>query len=131
MADRYVNSNIVFQCAKLKDATNKQALRDWIMALEYDYHQLPQPALSIFLDVPLNAVEKSLSKLRKGEDRAYLKGKRDIHESSLSFQKKVRQEYLDLVKHQKDFVRITCYDEKGAFFSPEHIHAKIVEKLGV
>lgn len=129
VADRYVNSNIVFQCAKLKTAAEKAELRDWIMEFEYDYHQLPKATLSLFLDVPFDAVEKSLTNVREGEDRAYLKGKKDIHESSLSFQEKVRREYLDLVKIQKDFVRVKCYDEEGQFLSPEQIHKKILQQL--
>jgi dTMP kinase len=35
LVDRYVISNIAFQCAKLKSPEEKQKLNDWIIRLEY------------------------------------------------------------------------------------------------
>jgi len=129
IADRYVNSNIAFQCAKLDDPKEKIALREWILDMEYQYYKIPRPAVSLYLDVPFQAVAKSLSEQRAGDDRAYLKGKTDIHEADLAFQEKVRQEYLTMVATQEDFHLITCADEKGQFLSPEEIHRRILEFL--
>ena len=50
--DRYVYSNVAYQCAKIGDAASRERLRDWIVGLEYDYHKIPQPDVSLFLDVP-------------------------------------------------------------------------------
>ncbi len=129
IADRYVNSNIAFQCAKCKDPVEKEALRNWILEFEFEFHKLPKPTCSLFLDVPFKAVKKSLTNTREGDDRNYLDGKKDIHESSLDFQESVRQEYLTLIDLQNDFHKIKCYDQDGAFLSPEQIHKEIKKKL--
>ena len=131
IADRYVNSNIAFQCAKLNDNAEKKKLREWILNMEYRYYKIPRPAVSLYLDVPFKAVKKSLSKEREGEDRNYLKGKKDIHEADLRFQEKVRQEYLTMVESQEDFHLIKCTDEAGEFLNPDKIHEKILEFLGL
>ena len=36
LLDRYVFSNIAFQCAKIPDKSKQEALKDWIIKLEYD-----------------------------------------------------------------------------------------------
>jgi len=131
IADRYVNSNIAFQCAKLNDESEKIALREWILNIEYNYYKIPRPVVSLYLDVPFKAVQKSLSKERKGKDRDYLNGKKDIHEADLSFQEKVRQEYLKMVKNQVDFHLIQCTDDQGNFLPPDKIHHKILEFLSL
>lgn len=131
IADRYVNSNIAFQCAKLTDESEKKALKEWILNIEYNYYKIPRPMVSLYLDVPFKAVQKSLTKEREGEDRDYLKGKQDIHEADLSFQEKVRQEYLKMVENQADFHLIQCTDDAGDFLPPNKIHHKILEFLGL
>ena len=131
IADRYVNSNIAFQCAKLTDETEKTALREWILNIEYSYYKIPRPKVSLYLDVPFKAVKKSLTKEREGADRDYLNGKKDIHEADLSFQEKVRQEYLKMVENQEDFHLIKCTDDQGEFLPPDKIHHKILEFLGL
>ncbi len=125
IADRYVNSNIAFQCAKLTSAPQKQQLKKWILEFEYMHNQLPRPAFSLFLDVPFAAIKRSLNNQREGDDRAYLQGKSDIHEDSLDLQEKVRQEYLQMVQEQADFDLIRCADESGNYLPPEQIHEAI------
>jgi len=129
IADRYVNSNIAFQCAKLDDPKEKIALREWILDMEYQYYKIPRPVVSLYLDVPFQAIARSLSQQRDGADRDYLQGKADIHEANLDFQEKVRQEYLEMVVTQEDFHLITCADDQGQFLPPEEIHGKILEFL--
>ena len=70
LLDRYVYSNIAYQCAKLKDTSAKARLRDWIFNTEYGDFGLPVPDLNLFLDVPIGFVEKSLSQHREGSDRS-------------------------------------------------------------
>ena len=52
LLDRYVISNIAFQCAKLHDENDRIRLKEWILNFEYNYNKLPVPDLNIFLDVP-------------------------------------------------------------------------------
>ena len=131
IADRYVNSNIAFQCAKLKNKKARQDLKNWILHFEYDYHRIPKPDLNIFLDVPFEFTKRKLSGTRKGDDRRYLKGQNDIHEKSLDFQKEVREIYLEISKFDPTFIRIDCSDGDGGILSPEEIFAKIVDRLKI
>jgi len=127
--DRYVYSNIAFQCAKINDAMKRQALKDWIMYLEFDYYHIPKPDLNIFLDVPFDFTRNNLSATRKGDDREYLKGMKDIHEDNLIFQLKVRDMYLWQVKENKDFKLINCVNEEGGMKSPADIFAEVLDKI--
>ena len=111
--DRYVYSNIAFQCAKLPDEAEAAALRDWIFALEYEYYDIPRPTLNLFLDVPISFVDAKLKINRKGGDRAYLEGKADIHEADIRFQMKVRDHYLDQCRRDPQFIRIDCSGPDG------------------
>lgn len=46
--DRYVYSNIAYQCAKLDSESEKEKLRKWILDLEFGYYKLPRPSLNVF-----------------------------------------------------------------------------------
>jgi dTMP kinase len=129
--DRYVYSNIAFQCAKITDETKRQALKDWIMHLEFDYHHIPKPDLSLFLDVPFDFTRDNLSATREGDDRDYLLGRKDIHEDDLTFQQKVREMYLWQVRDNRDFKLINCADEKGGMKLPAEIFSEILEKIKI
>lgn len=129
LADRYVNSNIAFQCAKIEDKTEKEKLKQWIWAFEYNYNQLPLPFLSFFLDVPFDFITRSLSGERKGNERDYLKGVQDIHEKSFILQKNVYSEYKQLLQEQGNFVRIDCCNENKGINSPEYINELIMSNL--
>lgn len=131
LADRYVNSNIAFQGAKLKDENEKVNLKNWILDYEYNYNQLPVPFVSIFLNVPLSSVKNSLENIRDGEDRAYLNGKEDIHENDFSFQEKVYLEYKNMVAEQEKFFEINCKDESGNFLDKKLINQLIISHLNL
>lgn len=128
--DRYVYSNMAFQGAKIKEKKEKLALVDWLKKLEYEYYKIPPPELSIFLDVPFSFTTQNLKNQRKGENRSYLKGKKDIHEADLNFQEQVRQEYLHLIKNDEQFICINCYNEQDKkMLAAEQIFLKIIEVL--
>ena len=111
LADRYVYSNIAYQCAKISDEISREALQKWILHTEYDYFKIPKPDLTLFLDVPFRHVEQKLKEVRSGNDRSYLKGKEDIHESSLILQQQVREIYRSQEKFDKHFITIDCGDD--------------------
>ncbi len=129
LLDRYVYSNMAFQGAKFNKPEEKQELKQWIEHLEYEYHNIPKPILSIFLRMPFDFVSRKLADTRKGSDRTYLDGKDDIHESSLEFQENVEKEYLQLVEENNDFHLINCFDKNGKTLSPEEIHQKVLALL--
>ena len=121
LLDRYVYSNVAYQCAKIADTEEREALRKWILDTEYRQFELPVPDLNIFLDVPIGFVEKKLENPRGGSDRDYLEGGSDIHEADIQFQKRVREVYLDQCRKDTDFVRIDCSDAYGAMLPPDAI----------
>ena len=125
LLDRYVYSNIAYQCAKLPDANERTALRDWIFETEYGPFGLPRPDLNIYLDVPISFVEQNLKGSREGEDRSYLDGSRDIHEGSMRFQKTVRDLYLAETERDSSFIRVDCSDASGAMLPPDGIFSRI------
>ncbi|GHT89116.1 thymidylate kinase [Bacteroidia bacterium] len=128
LADRYVNSNIAFQCAKIESTPEKEKLKNWILDFEFNYHHLPVPYKSFFLDVSFEFIVKSLSNERSGSDRDYLNGKQDIHEESLLLQQNVYNEYKQLLKEQADFIPIDCC-KNGHRLPPELINEIIVNNL--
>lgn len=125
LLDRYVYSNIAYQCAKLKDAEEAERLREWIFNTEYINFELPKPDLNIFLDVPISFVESKLTSNRGGEDREYLEGAQDIHEADIEFQKRVRAMYQRQCELDPAFIRIDCSDEYGNMLPPNSIFEKI------
>ncbi len=127
--DRYVYSNVGFQCAKLPAGEERDRLADWIVNLEFGHNALPRPDLSLFLDVPFAFTERKLSELREGDDRDYLQGGQDIHEASLQLQQDVRSVYLASAAKDPSLRVVDCSDASGAMESPEGIFAKIREEL--
>ena len=127
--DRYVHSNIAFQCAKIKDQTAKSELKDWILDFEFNHNDLPQPHLSFFLDVPFHYIEQSLKKSRTGVDRDYLNGKTDIHEASLDLQRNVLQEYRSLIAEEPSFYNVNCFSSNEKWLPPNEIHNSIYDKI--
>jgi dTMP kinase len=131
LADRYVMSNVAFQCAKLDTAKQKQDLKEWIFNLEYVHYGIPRPDLNIFLDVPFEFTSEKLGKERSGNGRDYLNGKPDIHEANLEFQKKVRDVYLDQAISEESLSLIACYDENHKMRGPDDIFKRILTLLEI
>lgn len=127
LLDRYVYSNIAYQCAKLSDKDEAETLREWIFNTEYGDFGLPRPDLNIFLDVPIGFVEQKLNSARGGDDREYLNGAQDIHEADIEFQKRVREIYRRQCELDPKFIRIDCSDEYGMMMPPGAIFAKVKE----
>ena len=125
LLDRYVYSNIAYQCAKLSDPTERENLRKWILTTEYSDFGLPKPDLNIFLDVPIAFVESRLESARTGSDREYLHGSQDIHEADIEFQKQVQAIYRRQVDLDPNFIRIDCSDEAREMLPPDRIFEKV------
>ena len=129
IVDRYVYSNIGYQCAKIADKEARLCLNDWILNLEYEVNKIPRPDVSLFLDVPFAFTEKRLTEQREGDDRSYLNGAADIHEQSLSLQQRVREVYIESAERDSELVVVDCSNAEGAMASPEEIFARIEEKI--
>lgn len=127
--DRYVYSNVAFQCAKVDDPIRRAELKSWIMSVEYDNFAIPRPDLSLFLDVPFEFTARKLSGTRTGADRGYLKGKGDIHEDSLALQRRVRDVYLQSAAEDELFEVIDCSTPDGRMAPATMIGDKIWQRI--
>ncbi len=127
--DRYVYSNVSYQCAKLPAGGERRRLFRWILDLEFGHNALPRPDLQLFLDVPFSFTERKLSVARAGEDRAYLQGADDIHESSLALQRRVREVYLEAAASDPLLRVVDCGDARGCMASEETVFARILDAL--
>ncbi len=126
LVDRYVLSNIAYQCAKLNEG--KQELKDWILDLEYSHNDSPRPDVTLFLDVPFKFTAAKLSEERSGDDRNYLQGKQDIHEASLTFQEQVREVYTS--HSEENYHIVECADmQTGEMLSIDAISQKITDVI--
>ncbi len=129
VVDRYVYSNIGYQCAKVEDAAKRSELREWILETEYVHFAIPRPDISLFLDVPFEFTKARLGEQREGDDRSYLKGGSDIHESSISLQESVRRVYLESAVLDQDLRVVNCSASDGQMASPQQIFERICEQL--
>lgn len=129
LTDRYVYSNIAYQCAKLADEKEKEKLYNWIFEMEYNYFGIPKPDINIFLDVPFEFTRNKLQEQRIGDERDYLKGKTDIHEENLDFQLSVKETYLKAVERDKNFVSLKCYNQDDIILPPIEILDKIISVI--
>lgn len=126
--DRYVYSNVGYQCAKLEAGEERNRLMQWILDLEFVYNNIPRPDLSLFLDVPFSFTERKLTEQREGDDRNYLQGGKDIHEESLTLQQRVREVYLSCAERDDQLRVVDCSNAEGGMESPDGIFARI-EKI--
>lgn len=129
LTDRYVYSNIAYQCAKVEDELEREKLAEWIFDFEFRHNALPRPDISLFLDVPFQFTQSRLNQTREGDDRAYLEGQRDIHEQSLELQKKVRRVYMDRVGRDADLKVIDCSNGLGEIDTPDNNFEKIFNEI--
>ena len=127
--DRYVYSNIGYQCAKLPAGPERDRLREWILRTEFEEFAIPRPDVSLFLDVPFSFTERKLSETREGDDRSYLQGAKDIHEASLDLQRRVREVYLEAAACSDDIKVIDCSTTEGAMASPDEIYERIMHHV--
>lgn len=88
VADRYTTSNVVYQLPK-QPRENWDSLADWLLDFEYRKLELPEPDLTVFLDVDPDASQKLLVRRYHGD-----KDKRDIHESDTAYLSACRESAL-------------------------------------
>lgn len=129
LVDRYVYSNIAFQCAKVLNEVEQDKLAAWILKTEYEFYKIPKPDLSIFLDVPFEFTRINLTNERQGDDRTYLEGKKDIHEDDLDFQERVKNVYLKYSQKDTSMKKIDCSNGADSILQPDEIFSKILDTL--
>jgi dTMP kinase len=94
--DRYIASNIAYQAAKVAPHDAPSMMR-WIISLETQVFTLPIPDLNIYLNTPL---EIAMQLIVKKHRRLYTGLSFDEHERDLELQRRVRENYLELVRQE-------------------------------
>lgn len=92
IADRYVQSNMIHQASKLRQDEKKQFI-DWLYDLEYRVYGLPQPDITIFLDMP---PEKAAELMAERSNKIDNSSSKDIHERSSEYLKASYDNALDI-----------------------------------
>ncbi len=96
--DRWVESNMGIQSAKIKEKDQRIEFINWEDKLEYEMLKLPKPDKTFFLYMPFTYGKK----LRESREEAL-----DENESNEEFQKRTVETYLELAK-MKNFKKIEC-----------------------
>ncbi len=123
ISNRYTQSNMAFQSAKIDDPKEKRMFLEWLEELEFGIYQIPRPDMVIYLYLPYKKSQEMVD--AKGK-RSYTKEKRDIHERNTEFLAKVEQEYLNLEKNNGEWKIIDCSDG-DKILPPEKITKQIFE----
>ena len=101
--DRYIESNMVYQSAKLP-VDERRLFLEWLEKLEHDIFGLPKSDIVVYLHVPSHIAEQLAQKEENETGK-----KKDIHEQDQLFQKKVVMTYLSLAQ-DKQWEVIECID---------------------
>lgn len=123
IANRYTQSNMGFQTAKIKSPTEKRKFLSWVTKLEYQIYGIPKPDLVVYLYVPYKIAQ---SLVDKKADRGYTKMKRDIHERNGEYLNRVEKQYLTLARQNKEWQIVNCIQD-GKLMTPPMI-AELVAK---
>ena len=122
LAGRYVSSNAIHQMCKLDDFEH-DAYLDWLFDYEYEKLGLPKANAVIFLDLPVEASQKLLSKRYEGDEN-----KKDIHESNFEYMKKCRKNALYAAK-KLGWTVIDCMENENGIKSVEKINQEIMKVI--
>lgn len=129
IANRYVSANQIHQGGKIKNTEKRNNFIKWLNEMEYEVFGIPKPDITLYLDLPTRIVLRLL-KYRESSKmkRAYLKKKKDVHESDVNFLINSRKSAIWLSRFLKNFIKIDCAP-KGEILSREIIHQKIYGKV--
>ena len=116
--DRYVYSNMAFQGAKKQDANERKEMYDFIKKLEFEFLNLPDPDIKIFLHTPIDIILKLFSKRTEAKDG---------NESNVCYLKNAENAYFELCELY-DFIKIECSDGVE-MRSIEDINNEIIHKI--
>ncbi|HEX6988722.1 MAG TPA: dTMP kinase [Bacillota bacterium] len=89
VVDRYVASNLAYQGARAPEP-DREAFVRWVHELEHRVLGLPEPDLTVYLDVPVDLAARRIGRRRRGGAAAL---PRDIYERSLHYLDQCRRTY--------------------------------------
>lgn len=121
--DRYVSANMLHQGAKIHDIEERRAFLTWLDHVEYGIFGMPQPALTISLDVSPHDSDEILTRMVE-------EGKKtpDMAERDREHQKRVADCLLWLSTMKEHWSTIHCSGVDG-LRSREDIHEEIYKAV--
>lgn len=121
ISNRYTQSNMGFQAAKIKDEEKRKKFLGWLEELEFGIFNVPKPDLVIYLYAPHKVSQKMVDQKKQ---RTYTDKKRDIHERNTKFLASVEKEYLELARENPEWRTITCLED-DKLLPPDEISKRI------
>jgi dTMP kinase len=122
ICDRYVASNLAHQASRLPPSEWRR-FTSWLLAVEYGVYELPQPALTILLDLP---IRDAMTLISRKQPREYTSLKADIHERDLAYLSACREVYLMLAADAGPaWAKIECVRAEGEFRDVEDVAAQV------
>jgi len=125
ICNRYTQSNMAFQTAKLKTDKKKNEFLEWLEELEFGIYNVPKPDMVVYLYAPHEVSQKMVDMKNK---RNYTDKKRDIHERNSGFLAQVEKEYLSLAKKNAEWRTIIC-TEGEKLLPPDEISKKVFDAI--
>lgn len=119
--DRYASSNMLHQGSKITDEDSLREFIVWLDTIEFEVFKNPRPDLVIYLEVPYSYRQKMLF-------ADVTRNTLDVLESDVNHQQAVEKNANRLTKNNADWYTISCVED-GKMLSPDHIHAKILNKV--
>ncbi len=125
LCDRYVESNMGFQTAKIDDEAEKEKFLIWLEDLEHNQLGIPRSDLVFYLHTSVN-VSQALIRGRSGVSTRHLDG----HEKDMDYQQKVFDTYSWIASREEHskWCFIDCLREDGTMRSKEEIHETLYIK---
>lgn len=126
ICNRYTQSNMAFQTAKLKTQKEKDNFLEWLEELEFGIYNIPRPDIVIYLYAPHIISKQMLDKRWKEKNK---NEKQDIHERNVEYLAQVEKEYLFLAKKNPEWRTVIC-TQADKLMSPEQISEKVFSVIG-
>lgn len=98
VSNRYVESNLGHQGAKLQRGPSREIFMRWAADLEYNFYKIPRPDLVILLDVLPHLAVKAKEAQRQSQGIS-----KDGHEADENFILASRDAYLDAARLFSDY----------------------------
>ncbi|MBM2821133.1 MAG: tmk [Candidatus Berkelbacteria bacterium] len=98
ISNRYAESNMAHQGAKIKSPDERKRYLDWLNEMEFETFKIPRADAIIYLDVPIEVSQK----LMDG------RGKKDIHEKNIQYLRNTQELYREFCKNNKNWFNIPC-----------------------
>lgn len=125
IADRYVSSNMIHQAGKIDNPAEKNKFLEWLFDFEFRLYKLPEPDLTLFLDMPPEYGRK----LMQNRDNKFSgTGELDIHERDADY---LEKSYANAkyVADKFGWQHVLCVND-GCIRSVEDIQKEIRAAVG-